>query len=489
MSKRTVIIGAGYAGLASASLLAAKGRDVTLLEKNDGPGGRGRGWLTGGFTFDMGPSWYLMPEVFDSFFSSLGRRREDYYGLRKLPTYYQVFFGDGTRVKITDDLEETKRVFESLEPDGAAKLTRYLEAAKYKYDTALGEFLYRDYASVLDFFNRKLVVEGLKLDVFTSLDAFVRKEFKDVRARQLLEYAMVFLGSSPSNAPALYSLMSHVDLDLGVWFPEGGMVSIANGLEKLAKELGVKIEYSTPATGIATRAGKAIGVDTPRGRIDADEVLVAADYAHAELDLLSDADRTYPRRYWERATVAPGMLLAYLGSTKRIPGLEHHNLYFSSDWTGHFDTIFKRPSWPRDPCFYASVVSKTDATVAPAGGENLFLLVPTAPGLDDSDEAREALFDEAAGKLESLIGHSVRDALAVRRLFSHRDFKSDYNAWKGTALGLSHTLAQTAVFRPGRRSRKVDGLWYAGQYTHPGVGVPMTLIAAQLAADAMARGA
>jgi len=482
-----VIVGAGYTGLAAASFLASKGRDVTLVEKNDSPGGRGRGWNTQGFMFDMGPSWYLMPEVFESFFRKLGKKREDYYGLSKLPTYYQVFFGDGTKVKVTNNLEQTKAVFESLEPGGAAKLERYLAAARYKYDTAIGEFLYRDYSSVFDFFNKKLVVEGLKLDVFTSLDKFVRREFKDIRSRQLLEYAMVFLGSSPSNAPALYSLMSHVDLDLGVWFPEGGMAAIGLGMEKLAREFGVKFVYDAPVTRIVTKNGKATGVETPKGRFEADEVLVTADYAHAELDLLSEADRSYSRKYWEKATVAPGMLLAYLGTKKKIPGLEHHNLYFSTDWDAHFDTIFKTPSWPADPCFYASVVSKTDASVAPEGGENIFLLVPTAPGLDDTDEAREAMFDVAAGKLESLIGSSIRDDLAVKRLYSHRDFKADYNAWKGTALGLSHTLGQTAVFRPGRRSKKVDGLWYAGQYTHPGVGVPMTLIAAELAAGAMVK--
>ncbi|MBN2874568.1 MAG: phytoene desaturase [Spirochaetales bacterium] len=488
MAKKTVIIGAGYTGLAAASMLAARGRDVTVVEKNNDPGGRGRGWNTKGFMFDMGPSWYLMPEVFESFFAKLGKKREDYYKLSRLPTYYQVFFGDGTRVQITDNLEQTRQVFESLEPGGAAKLDRYLAAAKYKYDTAIGEFLYRDYGSVFDFFNKKLVVEGLKLDVFTSLDKFVQREFSDVRARQLLEYAMVFLGSSPSNAPALYSLMSHVDLNLGVWFPEGGMVSIVLGMEKLARELGVRIEYNAPVVKILTKNGKAIGVETPKGRFDADEVLVTADYAHAELDLLSEPDRSYSRRYWEKATVAPGMLLAYLGTKKKVPGLEHHNLYFSANWNRHFDTIFKKPSWPADPCFYASVISKTESTVAPADGENIFLLVPTAPGLDDTDEAREALFDVAAGKLESLIGASIRDDLVVKRLFSHRDFSQDYNAWQGTALGLSHTLAQTAVLRPARRSKKVAGLWYAGQYTHPGVGVPMTLIAAELAVGAITVG-
>jgi 1-hydroxy-2-isopentenylcarotenoid 3,4-desaturase len=488
MRKRIVVIGAGYGGLAAAARLASQGRDVTVLEKNEGPGGRGRGWRTRGFLFDMGPSWYLMPEVFEQFFADLGARREDYWQLVKLPLYYQVFFGDGTKARITDELAETRETFGRLEPGGAAKLDAYLKAAEYKYRTAMGEFLYRDYNSLLDFFNRKLVVEGLKLDVFTSLDRFVRKEFTDVRARQLLEYSMVFLGSSPSNAPALYSLMSHVDLDLGVYFPKGGMTSIAEGLERFARDRGAVIRYATPATGIVTERGRVRAVATTAGEVPADAVVVNADYAHAEMDLLSDADRSYGAGYWKKAVVAPSMLVAYLGTRGKVPGLEHHNLHFISDWNAHFDTIFKRPGWPSDPCFYASVVSKTDPGVTPAGGENIFLLVPVAPGLQDTDDAREALFNRAMAKLEAFCGSGIRSDLEVKRLYSQRDFTADYNALRGTALGLSHTLGQTAVFRPSRRSRRVKGLYFAGQYTHPGIGVPIALIAAELAARAVAEG-
>jgi phytoene desaturase len=512
MRNKIVIVGAGYGGLATAAILASQGRDVTVIEKNEGPGGRGRAWRKDGFLFDMGPSWYLMPEVFDRFFEELGAKREEYWDLLKLPTYYQVFFGDGSKVKITDKLEETKQVFESLEPGGARKLEAYLKAAEYKYRTALDEFLYRDYGSIFDFFNRKLVVEGLKLDVFTSLDRFIRKEFQDVRARQLLEYSMVFLGSSPSNAPALYSLMSHVDLDLGVYFPRGGMIAIAEGLERLAKERGAKIVYDTAVTKIVVKDGKVTGVRTTgpgasaaggvaaagsgakasrkKGAADvdfpADVVLSNADYAHTETSLLDEGERSYQPAYWEKATVAPSMLVAYMGTKEKIPGLEHHNLYFSSTWDRHFDTLFKDPAWPHDACFYTSVVSKTDPSVAPPGGENIFLLVPAAAGLADDDATREAVFNEAMDTLEKKIGTSIRDKLVVKRIFSQRDFAGDYNAFKGTALGLSHTLRQTAVFRPGRRSKKVEGLYYAGQYTHPGIGVPMVLIAARLASQAIA---
>lgn len=486
MRKDIVIVGAGYGGLATAAILASQGRNVTVVEKNEGPGGRGRAWRKDGFLFDMGPSWYLMPEVFDSFFEKLGAKRSDYWDLIRLPTYYQVFFGDGSRVKITDDLEATQKTFETLEPGGARKLADYLAAAKYKYRTALDEFLYRDYRTVFDFFNKKLVVEGLKLDVFTSLDKFVRKQFDDVRARQILLYEMVFLGSSPSNAPALYSLLSHVDLDLGVYFPKGGMISIAEGLARLAEDRGAKIIYGTEVKSIMTSGGRAVGVRTGAGEIRADAVISNADYAHTELSLLGDGERSYGQSYWDRATVAPSMLVAYMGTKEKIPGLEHHNLYFSTDWDRHFDKIFKNPAWPDDPCLYASVVSKTDPSVAPEGKENIFLLVPAAPGLRDDDETREAVFNEAMDTLESKIGTTIRDKLEVKRLYSQRDFAGDYHAFKGTALGISHTLSQTAVFRPARRSKKLKGLYYAGQYTHPGIGVPMVLIAAELAAKAVA---
>ncbi|MEI6877034.1 MAG: phytoene desaturase family protein, partial [Spirochaetota bacterium] len=262
MGKRVVVIGAGYGGLASAALLADRGYEVTLVEKNGGPGGRGRGWESGGFTFDMGPSWYLMPDVFERFFGLLGAKREDYWELTKLSTYYQVFFGDGAKVRITDNFEETRASFEGLERGAAGKLDSYLAGAKYKYDTAIGEFLYRDYSNIFQFFNRRLMVEGIKLGVFSRLDSFVRKTFQDERVRQLLEYSMVFLGSSPTNAPALYSLLAHFDLGLGVWFPKGGMVSLATGLERLAKERGAKVVYDSPVRRIILRGGRAVGVET-----------------------------------------------------------------------------------------------------------------------------------------------------------------------------------------------------------------------------------
>ena len=492
MAKKVIVVGAGFAGLTSAALLAKEGCSVTVLERCGGPGGRARLWEEGGFAFDMGPSWYLMPEVFDRFFALFGKQREDYYTLKKLSTHYKVFFGGKESVEITEDLERTKTLFEGFEKGGAERLSKYVQNAHYKYDVAMRDFLYREYRNVFQFLNRRIMTEGLRLNVFDTLDSYVRKYFTDHRARKILEYAMVFLGSSPNNAPALYSLMSYLDLKDGIFFPEGGMYAIVEGLVKLCGELGVRIEYSSEVRSVDSANGKATGVQVQKGKdtvkAEADAVLMCADYAHGELDLLGEADRSYKAKFWDKAVLAPSMFIAYLGVNGKVDGLAHHNLYFADDWDDHFTRIFKTPSWPRDACFYLSAASKTDRRAAPEGKENLFLLVPVAPGLKDDDETRERFYGEMMGRVERVTGSEIRSRVEVKRLFSHRDFTGDYNAFKGTALGLAHTLSQTAVFRPSMRSKKVQGLYYAGQYTHPGVGVPMTFIAAEVVAPIVLEG-
>lgn len=487
MPRQVVVIGAGFSGLSVAALLLQKGYQVQILEKNAEAGGRARLWSQQGYHFDMGPSWYLMPEVFDRFFAKLDRRREDYYALEKLKTYYKVFFEGADHVTITDDRAANKRVFDGLEPEGGAKLEAYLAKAAYKYDVAVGEFLYRDYKNLFQFFNRRLMTEGLKLDVFTSLDKFVGKYFTDIRARQILEYAMVFLGSSPQNAPALYSLMSHVDLNQGVFFPKGGLNGVARGMETLVRELGGVIHYNRDVTKIHVVNGQARGVEAGGETFSADLVVNAGDYAWGETQLLERPWQSYPEGYWKKRVVAPSMLIAYLGVKKAIPGLEHHNLYFSKDWNAHFDTIFKKPSWPENPCFYLSAITKTDKAMAPAGAENLFLLIPAAPGLADDPAWREDYLERQLIHVEQVTGTRFRQDIEVRRAFSQRDFEADYHAFQGTALGLSHTLFQTAVFRPSHRSKRVANLYYTGQYTHPGVGVPMCLIASEITAEEIER--
>lgn len=484
MGKKAVVIGAGYGGLASAALLSRDGFDVTVVEKNEGPGGRGRMWRSRGFSFDMGPSWYLMPEVFDEFFALFGKKREDYYTLLRLDPYYRVFFSPEEKVDISADRASVRAIFDRFEPDGGKRLETYLEMARYKYDVAMKEFLYKEYTNLFRFFNFRIATQGLKMDIFVSLDRFVRKFFKDRRARQILEYAMVFLGASPDNAPALYSIMSHVDLNLGVWYPEGGLNAVALGMEKLCRELGVTFRYDTPATGYRFEGKRIAAVTIHGGEIPCDTVIANADGFHADRELLPPQKAARSRRWWDTRVVAPSMFILYLGIEGKVPELVHHNLYFQQDWSDHFDAIFKHPRWPDDPCFYLSCPSKTEKGVAPDGMENLFVLVPVAPGLDDSDAVRESYAARVMDQIERVTHMRIRDRIKVKRIYSHRDFAADYNAFKGTALGLAHTLGQTAVFRPAARSPKVPNLFYAGQYPHPGVGVPMTLISARVAAGA-----
>ena len=481
------VIGGGFAGLSVSAYLAKAGFRVGLFEKNDQIGGRARYWQHDGYRFDMGPSWYLMPEVFDRFFADAGRRREDYYDLKRLDPYYKVFFSPEESVTIGEDTAKTVALFNAFEPDGGTKLLRYLEQSRYKYDVAMRDFLYRDYRRLSDFFNPRMLIEGSKLRVLSSLDKSVRRSFSDRRARQILEYAMVFLGTRPEEAPALYSIMSHVDMNLGVHYPAGGLAGVAQAMGVLAGEAGVEVRTNEPVTAICVERGRTTGVISGGREHRADIVVSAADYPHTELELLGREHRTYNAGYWDRRTVAPSMFVAFLGVNKPLPRLCHHNLYFSEDWNEHFDAVFSAPSWPMNPCFYLSCISRSEADAAPNGAENLFLLVPVASGLDDDDETRESYFQHLIAHVERVTGETIQDAIAVKRLYSHRDFAADYNAYKGTALGLAHTLRQTAVFRPPRRSRKVRNLYFTGQYTHPGVGVPMTLISSRVTAQAIER--
>ncbi len=478
--KKVCIIGGGFGGLSSAALLAARGFDVTILEKNSTIGGRAQVWHQDGFVFDMGPSWYLMPEVFEHFFSTVGKKRSDYYQLQKLDPYYRIFFSRDEVVDINEDLSRTKKIFDGFEPDGGKKLQEYLDGARYKYEIAMRQFLYTEYRSMFQFFNKRILTEGLRMNIFQSLDKFVSRFFSDRRSKQILEYAMVFLGASPQNAPAMYSLMSHVDLNLGVYFPRGGMAALVEGFRRLAEDVGVEIRTDHEVTGLRIEQGKAVAAQTSHGEVYADIFLSNADYQHTDQQLLPPEYRSYSPRYWNKRTMAPTMFIIYLGLNRKVPELAHHNLYFSEPWDEHFQQIFSKPQWPDNPSYYVSCASYDDDAVAPPGQENIFFLVPVAADLADSDEIREAFAEKILTHFEELIGTTLRDAVIIRRIFSHRDFIYEYNAFKGSALGIAHTLKQTAIFRPSHRSKKVKNLFYSGQYTHPGVGVPMTIISSQV---------
>jgi len=481
MTKNIVIVGSGFGGLACAALLAKQGHQVTVLEKNKDIGGRARVWREKGFVFDMGPSWYLMPEAFERFFGLFNKKTADYYHLTRLDPSYRVFFSDGQQIDIAAKLKANQDLFNKLEPDGFAHIQEFLAQAKFLYDTAMNKFIYREYSQITDLLDWQLITQGLKMHMTEGLESFVARFVKSPKLHKLLEYTMVFLGSSPINAPALYSIMAHIDFNLGVWYPMGGMGEIVKALAQLAKVQGVKIITDAEVKGFEFNEGKINKVKSVKGDYKVDLVIANADYWHVETELLPLEKQSYPAKYWEDRTVAPSMLILYLGIGKKMKNLKHHNLYLEVDWNDHFNKIFKNYAWPKTYSYYISCPSKTDPSVAPEGKENVFVLVPLAPGLDDS--GREQFADQLIANIEKQIGEKFADEIELKRIYSQRDFALDYHAFKGTALGLSHTLLQTALLRPKIQSQKISNLYHVGQYTHPGVGVPMALIATEILAN------
>lgn len=482
--KSIIIIGSGFGGLSIAALLAKEGHKVKIIEKNEQPGGRASVLKENGFTFDMGPSWYLMPDVFEKFFNEFGKKPKDYLELKRLEPAYRVFFSKDDVVDVSSDLDKNKALFENMEVGGSKKLSEYLEKSEYQYDIAMKDFIYKDYKHFTDFIKPKLIVEGTKLHMFDKLDHYAKRYFSSDNIRKILEYTIVFLGGSPYDSPALYSLMSHVDFNLGVWFPIGGGIGqLVEAMVKIAKENKVDFEFNNPVKKIIVKDGKITGVETEKGIYDADIVVANADYPYVETNLLDEKYVSYDEKYWNKKKIAPSAFLMYLGLNKKLKSLTHHNLYFDSSWDRHFDDIFHNPKWPENPSYYVSVTSKTDKSVAPKDCENVFILVPVAPDLDDTDELRKKYSEKILKHLENLTGESIIDSIIFKKIFTHRDFSERYNAFKGTALGLAHTLRQTAVFRPSHTSKKVKNLYYTGHYNHPGIGVPMVIISSQILAE------
>ncbi|MFO8061847.1 MAG: phytoene desaturase family protein [bacterium] len=485
--KRAIVIGAGFGGLSAGTILAQRGYEVTVIEKNGSPGGRCRQWETSGYKFDMGPSWYLMPDVFEHYFSVLGESINDYYSIKRLDPNYRLFFDNREPIDIPADIEGIYEIFDSMEENGASKLKQFLNIAKFQYDTAMERFMYRDYNSIRNIMDMNLAVQGLKLHIFESVDKFVSRYFSNEDLRKILEYTMVFLGGSPNNTPALYSIMSHVDFDLGVWYPKGGMYKLSTAFRDLAEKKGVKFMFNTPVRSINIEKNRAVSVSTPDSEIEADIIISNADYHHTEMDLLPEQYRTYKDKYWNKKVMGPSSFLMYLGIDREIDNLKHHNLYLSGSWDRHFSDIFDNPQWPGDPSYYVSVISKTDSNTAPEGKENVFVLVPVASGLKDTEEIRDKYSQKTLDHLSGLCGFNIRNHIDVKRTFAHNDFKNDYNAYKGTALGMSHTLMQTAIFRCSNQSKKVKNLFYSGSYTHPGIGIPMVIISGEVIADKISR--
>jgi phytoene desaturase len=489
--KNVVIIGSGFAGMSAASFMAKEGWKVTVLEKHDMPGGRARKFSDQGFTFDMGPSWYWMPDVFERYFNCFGQTVSDYYQLQRLDPSYRVYWDDKP-VDIPANFEELKKLFESIEKGAAEKLEAFLKEAAYKYDVGINKLVHKPGRSAREFIDSDLAKGILKLDVFTSMKKHISRYFSNPRLQQLMEFPVLFLGAMPDRIPALYSLMNYADIMGGTWYPQGGMYKIVEAMYSLAKELGVQFCFNEEATGIDIQGGKAIAVTTKStfnqqpstfNRFETDVVVGAADYHFIENNLLPVAYRTYSKQYWNKRVMAPSCLLFYVGLNKKLKNILHHSLFFDVDFVQHGKEIYKTPAWPAEPLFYVSATSVTDDSVAPINSENLFFLIPVAAGLEgDSEDLRNDYFKKIVKRFEKLTGESIQESVIYKKTYSVSDFMNDYNAFKGNAYGLANTLMQTALFKPSIKSKKVNNLFYTGQLTVPGPGVPPSLISGEVVA-------
>ena len=535
------VVGAGFGGLSAAAYLADAGADVTVVEKNDQLGGRASRLEAEGFRFDMGPSWYLMPDVFERFFGHFGREPADYYDLERLDPHYRIFFkGEGERatdggvdagdgngavggsdsgfenrrpldgggevVDVAADRATNRELFESIEPGAGEAFDDYLATSERHYETAMEKFVYEDRSRLRDWVDLDVMTAapvGLKLT--RSMQGHVSKYFENPKLQQIMQYTLVFLGGSPRNTPALYNMMSHVDFNLGVYYPvanspatgapaeagssdrPGGIGVVVDAVVDLAERLGVDFETGSAVDEI-TRRKEGFSVVTEDGtERRPDRVVVNADYAHAEQELMPEHERQYDADYWDDRTYAPSAYLLYLGVEGDVPELAHHTLVLPDDWDPHFEKIFDEPAWPDEPAYYLCVPSKTDDTVAPEGHSNLFVLVPVAPDLEDSPAQREHFRERILDDVAENTGTDLRDRIVFEEEFCVSEFGERYNATEGTALGLAHTLRQTAILRPPNRSKAVDGLYFTGSFTTPGIGVPMCLISGQHTADALLR--
>lgn len=481
--KRVVVIGSGFAGLAAAARLARNGFEVTVLEKNAQPGGRARTWSEGGFTFDMGPSFYWMPEVFSRCFAELGERIEDHYELVRLDPSYSVVFKPGERWSIPADPIALRAFFDGEEPGAGARLDAFLAEAKVKYDLGMGELVYRPSLSWSEYMLPSMIGGLLRTTVLTSLRRHVHRYFKSDRLRMLMEFPVLFLGASPQNTPALYSLMNYADMVLGTWYPTGGMGAVANAFVRVAETQGARIICGVEVHRIVCEQGSIRGVETNDGFYPADVVVAGADYHHVEQQLLPAELRGYDPGYWEKRTMAPSGLLFYIGLNRSLPLIDHHTLFFDESLDQHSAEIYDRPAWPSKPLFYVSCASKTDPSVAPPGKESMVVLIPIAPGLRDDDNTREHYYNLVMERLGKHIGFDPRPHVEVKRSYCINDLKADYNAFQGNAYGMANTLRQTGPLRPTMKSRKVRGLYFAGQLTVPGPGVPPAIISGQVVAD------
>lgn len=482
-NKKVIIVGAGIGGVATACLLAKKGYAVTIVEKNALVGGRATIFEADGFLFDAGPSWYMMPDIFEHFFTLMGENISDHLTLKRLSPSYRIFLKSQKKYyDFYSDLEKTIETFESIEPGSGDVLREYMKTTEYQYHIARDEFMFKNYDSIFDFFNKRVMQEGRKLPLFSKVESIINKKFKSEILRKVMQYQTVLLGTSPGDAPGIYSMMNYVDFVQGVWYPEGGIYKVIEAMEKIARAHGVQILTNTPVASITITDGVATGIITEDGtEMLADIVISNADIVHTDTKLLPAQHRQQTDKYWNDRLLAPSAFILYLGVDGEIPTLQHHNLLFSENWTENFKQIFKKPEWPTDPSLYVCVPSKSDTTVAPAGKENLFVLVPIASGLTYDDAFLDSYTDFVLQQMQEYMDiPDLKNRIVYKRVYAVKDFVTDYNAFKGTALGFAHSLNQTAFFRPNNVHKKVKNLFYVGAGTNPGIGMPICLISAEL---------
>lgn len=480
MRKKISIIGSGFSALAAACYLAKEGNSVTIFEKNKTIGGRARQLKKDGFTFDIGPTWYWMPDVFERFFADFDKKPSDFYQLEKLNPAYSVYFGKDDFITIEDTLEKICDTFEKEEQGSSKKLKKFIANAQHNYEVAIKDLVYRPGVSAFELMT-PVTIKKIN-QFFSTIKKDVRKEFKNDRLAKILEFPVLFLGAKPDNTPSFYSFMNYADFGLGTFHPKKGMYQVILAMETLAKSLGVTIKTENPIDKIIVSNGKAKGIISNGKTYDSDIVLSGADYHHTET-LLDMPYRQYSETYWEKKIFAPSSLLFYVGFDKKLKNVNHHTLFFDVDFEAHAKEIYDTPKWPENPLFYASFPSITDANSAPKDKEAGIFLIPLAPGLEDTADLRADYFDKIITRFENLTSQSVKNSIIFKESFCVNDFVADYNSYKGNAYGMANTLMQTAFLRPKLKSKKVNNLYFTGQLTVPGPGVPPSLISGKLVAE------
>jgi phytoene desaturase len=477
--KKIAIVGSGFSSLSASCYLAKEGYEVTIFEKNGRIGGRAGQLLKDGFVFDIGPTFYWMPDVFESFFADFNKKPSDFYDLVRLDPSYQVYFGKNDSIKVSADLNDICNAFELEEPGSSKFLRKFLSMAEFNYKAAMEKVIYRPGKSPFELISPATIS---RIGQFTSsISRTIRKQIKNKRLAQILEFPVIFLGAKPNNIPTFYCLMNYADMVLGTWYPHGGIFKVIEAMKKLSEELGVKIHTNSVVEKIQVEMNKATGIVVNGDFFEFDCVLSGADYHHSE-HLLEKKYRNYNDNYWKRKVFAPSALLFYVGFDKKLKNISHHTLFFDTDFDKHIDSIYSKPEWPQNPLFYASFPSVTDDTVAPKENEAAIFLIPVAPGLIENDKLIEDYFSKIIKRMETLTGQDLLGSILFKNSYCVSNFMKDYNAYKGNAYGLANILKQTAFLKPKVENKKVHNLFYTGQLTVPGPGVPSTIISGKIAA-------